>query len=220
MHGDFHSDSPKHSDRHIENIYKFADMNPCFAIIDRNTLSSSKLRELLLKVFPGMEVFTYGNVDGFIQDSNRHFIHFFVSDLLLLSRTDEFESLKDSTTVLATSGTILARSGYHILDISAPEKDITSALKDLRENFRNGACYPDYAGRKEAEENALSSREREVLRLLVKGMTSKEIAEELGISLPTATFHRNNICSKLGTRSIPRMTIKALLLGVVSTDEI
>lgn len=195
-------------------------MNPCFAIIDRNTLSSSKLRELLLKVFPGLEVFTYDTVNGFIQDSNRHFIHFFVSDLLLLSRSEEFEPLKSSTTVLTTAGTVMTRSGYHILDISTPEKEITSALKDLRENFRNGACYPDYARQKDTGEDALSSREREVLRLLVKGMTSKEIAEELGISLPTATFHRNNICSKLDTRSIARLTIQALLLGLVAADEI
>lgn len=195
-------------------------MNPCFAIIDRNTLGSSKLRELLLKVFPGMEVFTYDTVDGFIRDSNRHFIHFFVSDLMLLSRTDEFEPLKGSTTVLSTYGTLVAGSGYHILDISASEKDIMTALKDLRENFRNGACYPDYARRKDGEEALLSSRERAVLRLLAQGMTSKEIAGELGISLPTATFHRNNICSKLGTRSIPRLTLQALLLGLVGADEI
>lgn len=220
MHGDFHSDSLKHSDCRKENIFKFAVMNPCFAIIDRNTLSSSKLRELLLKVFPGMEVFTYDTVEGFIKDSNRHFIHFFVSDLLLLSHNEEFDPLKNATTVLSATDTTIIRSGYHILDVSTPEKDIISALKDIRENFRNGACYPDYAGQKDGGHNVLSSREREVLRLLVKGMTSKEIARELDISLPTATFHRNNICSKFGTRSIPRMTIQALLLGLVSTDEI
>lgn len=195
-------------------------MNPCFAIIDRNTLGSSKLRELLLKVFPSMEVFTYDTVDGFIQDSNRHFIHFFVSELLLLSRTDEFEPLRSTTTVLTTAGTLASKSGYHTLDISTSEKEITAALKDLRENFRNGACYPDYARRKDGEEALLSSRERAVLRLLAQGMTSKEIAGELGISLPTATFHRNNICSKLGTRSIPRLTLQALLLGLVGADEI
>lgn len=195
-------------------------MNPCFAIIDRNTLSSSKLRELLLKVFPGMEVFNYDTVEGFIRDSNRHFIHFFVSDLLLLRRPDEFEPLKSSTTVLSTTGTLVVRSGYHILDISTSEKEIVSSLKDLRENFRNGACYPDYGRQKDSSEDALSTREREVLRLLVKGMTSREVAEELGISLPTATFHRNNICTKFGTRSIPRLTLQALLLGLVGADEI
>ena len=160
MHGDFHSDSLKHSDCPKENIFKFAVMNPCFAIIDRNTLSSSKLRELLLKVFPGMEVFTYDTVEGFIKDSNRHFIHFFVSDLLLLSHNEEFDPLKNTTTVLSTTDTTIIRSGYHILDVSTPEKDIISALKDIRENFRNGACYPDYAGQKDGGHNVLSSRER------------------------------------------------------------
>ena len=195
-------------------------MTPCIAIIDRNTLSGIALRSILWETFGNVEIHLYNTMERFIADSNRHFIHFFVSDLLLLSHNEEFDPLKNTTTVLSTTDTTIIRSGYHILDVSTPEKDIISALKDIRENFRNGACYPDYAGQKDGGQNVLSSREREVLRLLVKGMTSKEIARELDISLPTATFHRNNICSKFGTRSIPRMTIQALLLGLVSTDEI
>ena len=44
----------------------------------------------------------------------------------------------------------------------------------------------------------LTSRERDVLALLVKGMTNPEIAERLSISRATVKVHMSNILSKLG----------------------
>lgn len=44
----------------------------------------------------------------------------------------------------------------------------------------------------------LTAREREVLALLVNGMTNKEIAEELTLSMGTVRLHVSNILSKLG----------------------
>ena len=55
---------------------------------------------------------------------------------------------------------------------------------------------------------------------MVKGFINKEIASKLGISLPTVIFHRNNICLKLKTRSIGKMTVYAVLAGIVEINEI
>ena len=66
----------------------------------------------------------------------------------------------------------------------------------------------------------LSSREKEVLKLMIKGLTNKEIGEALGVSITTAIFHRNNICEKLQTRSIGKLTIFAVLSGIVDINEI
>ncbi len=44
----------------------------------------------------------------------------------------------------------------------------------------------------------LTEREREVLRLIVNGQTSKEIADNLGISKLTVDTHRKHIQQKLG----------------------
>ena len=60
-------------------------MNPCFAIIDSNTLETTALRNILWDVFNGVEIHTYGNMDAFIRDSNRHFVHFFVSSDILFT---------------------------------------------------------------------------------------------------------------------------------------
>ena len=49
--------------------------------------------------------------------------------------------------------------------------------------------------------NELSEREREVLRLMVKGLSNNEIAESLFISLGTVKFHVRNIFNKLCVES-------------------
>ena len=48
----------------------------------------------------------------------------------------------------------------------------------------------------------------------------KMLAEKLGVSLPTVIFHRNNICDKLQTRSIGKLTIHAVLSGLIDINDI
>lgn len=53
---------------------------------------------------------------------------------------------------------------------------------------------------------SLSPREREVLKLLVDGKTTKRISSELGISLTTVDFHRNNILRKMCVDNLVELT--------------
>ena len=55
---------------------------------------------------------------------------------------------------------------------------------------------------------------------MIKGLINKEIAQELQISTATVIFHRNNICEKLQTRSIGKLTIFAVLSGIIDINEI
>jgi DNA-binding CsgD family transcriptional regulator len=50
--------------------------------------------------------------------------------------------------------------------------------------------------------NDLTAREREVLHLIASGLSTKEVAANLGISFKTAACHRANIMSKLGLHSV------------------
>ena len=62
----------------------------------------------------------------------------------------------------------------------------------------------------------LSTREREVLRLLTEGSRSPCIAAHLGISVATVEVHRRNIMRKLGLHTIAALTKYALREGLTS----
>jgi two-component system response regulator FixJ len=62
----------------------------------------------------------------------------------------------------------------------------------------------------------LSEREREVLKLVVDGMTSKAIAEALGISVRTVEIHRGNLLAKTGSQNVAQLVRLALAGGIGS----
>jgi len=62
----------------------------------------------------------------------------------------------------------------------------------------------------------LTEREREVMRLLADGMTSKEAATQLQISIRTVESHRINISRKLGFNSIAMLVHYAIRHGIVA----
>lgn len=195
-------------------------MDPCFAIIDRNTLSYVALRHVLQDMFNHVDVFAYNTIEEFIRDSNRHFVHFFVSSDILFCNVEEFDTLKSQTTILYTgSAGNIERNGFRILDVSLSEDKIVEQLKHLQ---NTGKYENNISPTKSADDviQRLSQREKDVLRLIVKGRLNKEIANELGISMPTAIFHRNNICDKLQTRSVGKLTVMAVLSGLVDIHEI
>lgn len=60
----------------------------------------------------------------------------------------------------------------------------------------------------------LTSREREVMDLLVAGRTSKEIAGDLGITVQTVSVHRNRIFERMGVGSVVELTRLMFAAGV------
>jgi DNA-binding NarL/FixJ family response regulator len=61
---------------------------------------------------------------------------------------------------------------------------------------------------------ALSAREREVLRLLASGMSTKQTAHELSISVRTVETHRHHIMEKLEIDNLPGLTKYAIREGL------
>ena len=62
---------------------------------------------------------------------------------------------------------------------------------------------------------ALTDREREVLVLLVRGLSTKEIAAALDIGARTVETHRANLMRKLGVRSVALLTQVAIREGIL-----
>lgn len=196
-------------------------MNPCIAIISPNTLGNISLRSILWDLYNKIEVCTYISMDEFIKDSNRHFIHFFVSSEILFSHVDEFSLLKKQTTVLSAGpNNRIKDAGYNVLNVSQKEDELVGSLMNIQLIARYGSDDAGNSFSRYGIKNDLSSREKEVLYLMVKGKINKEIAEILKISVTTVIFHRNNICEKLKTRSLGRLTIFAVLSGIIEINEI
>ena len=81
----------------------------------------------------------------------------------------------------------------------------------------------DYVSRTEGGDQAsmladLTERELEVLRLIVDGLTSREIAESLVISPNTVERHRQNIMSKLGLHNRAELVRYAISKGLVEVE--
>jgi DNA-binding NarL/FixJ family response regulator len=75
--------------------------------------------------------------------------------------------------------------------------------------------YVERGGRGEEQFDVLTPRELEVLKLIAEAHTSKEIANELFISIKTVERHRQNILDKLGMRDRVELTRYAIRRGLI-----
>jgi len=66
----------------------------------------------------------------------------------------------------------------------------------------------------------LTKREIEVLQLITKGHSNKEIADQLFVSTHTVISHRKNISEKTGIKSASGMTMYAILKKIIDVNEI
>lgn len=81
----------------------------------------------------------------------------------------------------------------------------------------------DYVDRLGEEEDAsafsvLTDRQREVLQLLAEGRTTRQIAQDLHVSVKTIESHRQNIMEKLDIHNVAELTKYAVREGLTSLD--
>lgn len=96
------------------------------------------------------------------------------------------------------------------------------AVQRLEESLRVcGAGYDqERIPSEESPAEQLSQREKEIIACVAKGMTSKEIADHLCLSVHTVTTHRRNITTKLQIHTPAGLTIYAIVHKLVSIEEL
>jgi|SRR5688572_11213255 len=72
-----------------------------------------------------------------------------------------------------------------------------------------------FVGNRRSDRDVLSPREREVLRLIAEGKSTKEVASVLGISVKTADSHRTRLMEKLDIHEVAGLTRYAIREGLV-----
>lgn len=120
---------------------------------------------------------------------------------VLMLTVHEDESLLRKALRAGASGYVIKR---------AAESDLTAAIRTVRQGdiyihqAMTRALLKDLVPPQPAmsrNENTLTHREVEVLRLIVRGYTNNQIAQKLGISTRTVEGHRANITDKLDLHS-------------------
>ena len=137
--------------------------------------------------------------------------------VLLLSMQDDPRYVREAFAAGA--------SGYVLKE--AADAEVVNAVREVARGGRY--VNPELGARlvaaeaeaqRRAEDDPLSDREREVLRLLALGHTNQEIAKLLFISIRTAETHRARIMTKLGLRSRAEIVRYALATGALELDQL
>lgn len=187
--------------------------NKQIAIILPDTLRSIGLQTLLADYFSPVEITPFPTFEALSASGNENYDYYFTDADGFTRNADFFLPRRGKTMVLTDNGEIPdASSPINSLPLLASQELI---LEQLHRFFNSETGVP-------ANENGkgLSTRETDVLQLIVKGSTNKEIADRLCISLNTVLSHRKNITSKLGIKTVSGLTFYAIMNGLVAGEDI
>lgn len=120
------------------------------------------------------------------------------------------------------------RSGVQsCLTLAAPPSEFLHALRivagggsyispGLSEDLRPSFSAPESSARFPREVlNSLTRREKQVLRRVAQGRSSRRIAEELNLSPETVRSYRKNLMRKLGVSGVARLVPLAVAAGIL-----
>ncbi|HVU79143.1 MAG TPA: response regulator transcription factor [Gaiellaceae bacterium] len=135
--------------------------------------------------------------------------------ILILSMQDDPRYVREAFAAGAT--------GYVLKE--AADTEVVAAIREVAAGGRY--VHPELGARmieaeavaaRKAEDDPLSDREREVLRLLALGHTNQEIAKQLFISVRTAETHRAHIMQKLRLTNRADLVRYALEEGLLEQE--
>jgi DNA-binding NarL/FixJ family response regulator len=166
------------------------DLKPDVVILDAKlpSLNGVELLKRLKKNLPDLRVLVFSGHENpvIVREMLAAGAHGFVE------KTAGFSDFKKGLAVIAMGGTYFGPG-------------IANVLRNVMANPETGDS-PDF----------LTEREREVLKLVAEGHSTKEIAEKLSISAKTVDNHRTNLMRKLNIHDVASLTRHAIEQGLVT----
>jgi two-component system, NarL family, response regulator NreC len=162
----------------------------------------------------------------------------FEADIVLLDITmpnmDGFEVLKELKTLnshikpivisMHSDGNYIAKcakmGAYGYLLKNTDESELILAIRNVYKGKKYFSAeisekMINFMSTQSISENVLSNKETEVLGLLSKGLTTKEIATKLFVSSRTIETHRANILKKLEVKNTAELIKKAIKMNLI-----
>ena len=200
------------------------NQTPKIAVIHPNTLCCMAMRTILSDIAPfmgathGVEIATYNSVEDMQGDNPHATFLYFVASEVLEQNIQFFQPLARRCIVLTEGKQEGISEMFRTVDMQSPERELVKAFLMIHNAAHHSHGIAQHTKPEQAE--LLSPREKDVLSLIVKGYINKEIADHLNISTPTVIFHRRNISEKIGSKSVGRLTIYAVMNGIVDVREL
>ena len=104
---------------------------------------------------------------------------------------------------------------------NAPLRELKEAIQRIASGdtyFCSSASGLLQDGMRQEPSTPLSTRERQILLLVARGLTSKQIAAQLGVAEKTVNNHRANIRDKLHVHDVAGLTRYAISQGMIEAD--
>jgi FixJ family two-component response regulator len=191
-------------------------VEPTVFVVDDDRGVRNSIRELLISV--GLAVETFKSAQSFLDSFDIEHPGCLVLDVRMahmsgLALEAKLAEMGADIPIVFISGhgdismavNAIKRGAVDFVPKPYHEQQLLDAVNEaLRRDAQRGAGPLDASGFSERLE-MLTSREREVLDLALKGHSSKVIARELGISHRTVELHRSNLLEKLGVASITEL---------------
>ncbi len=153
------------------------------------------------------------NFDDLQKDLNNNKFELLIINPAFLGHNPKLSSNhKKPLKIIAIQTSLLEKSFLKNYNTTISLYDSFSQIQDKLENI----IKQD----NNEEKMQLSSREREIIALIAKGLSNKEIADKLFLSTHTVTTHRRNIMSKLEIHSPAGLTIYAIVNKIVDISEV
>jgi len=197
---------------------------PQIAIVTPNTLEGLGLAVIVERMMPMAEACLHGSFDELETDAP--FFHFFITSDVLLHHAAFFSKNVHKTIVLIHEDEHLPLQGFRTLNVCQHEEALIRNILAMA-SHGHGTIVPEAVRRAtggapqpDSEAQTLTPREKDVLRLVVKGLLNKEIADRLNVGLTTVISHRKNLTDKLGIKGVGALTIYAVTHGLIRVEEI
>ena len=141
-----------------------------------------------------------------------------LNPLLIQNITKDFQSFKKEFCNTRWIGIIYTHTDQQLLSLFDGLVNINDTPNEINAIINKILNTENPLHNQNSQNDLLSEREVEVLKLLVNGNANKEIADKLNISINTVITHRKNISQKTGIKSVSGLTIYAVVNNYISVD--